>query len=83
MIKDKEKSQKTMKIYKYMLDSSVIIIDDVMYDKVMTTLQDSVNVLSKEYPIEQLNEISDRIIEIQTEVMKVHTTPLSHVCFFQ
>ena len=42
------------------------------YDKVMTTLQDSADVLSKEYPIEQLDEISDRIIEIQTEVMKVH-----------
>ena len=42
------------------------------YDKVMTTLQDSADVLSKEYPIEQLDEISDRIIEIQTEVMKIH-----------
>ena len=42
------------------------------YGKVMTTLQDSADVLSKEYPIEQLDEISDRIIEIQTEVMKVH-----------
>ena len=42
------------------------------YDRVMATLQDSADVLSKEYPIEQLDEISDRIIEIQTEVMKVH-----------
>lgn len=38
----------------------------------MTTLQDRADVLSKEYPIEQPDEISDRIIEIQTEVMKVH-----------
>ena len=35
VIKDKEKSQKTMKIYKYMLDSSVIIIDDVMYANIL------------------------------------------------
>ena len=33
--KNKEKSQKTMKIYKYMLDSSVIIIDDVMYANIL------------------------------------------------
>ncbi len=38
----------------------------------IATLQDSADVLSKEYPIEQLDEICDRIIEIQTEVMKVH-----------
>lgn len=42
------------------------------YNKVIATLQESADVLSKAYPIEQLDEISDRIIEIQTEVMKVH-----------
>ena len=42
------------------------------YDKVIATLQDSTDMLSKEYPIEMLNEVSERIIELQTEVMDVH-----------
>ena len=42
------------------------------YNKVIATLQESADVLSKEYPIEKLKEISDKIIEIQTAVMKLH-----------
>ena len=42
------------------------------YNKVIATLQESADVLSKEYPIENLNEISDKIITIQTAVMKLH-----------
>lgn len=36
VIKNKDKSRKTEKIYKYMLDCSVIIIDDVMYANIMS-----------------------------------------------
>ena len=39
------------------------------YNKVIATLQESADVLSKEYPTEKLKEISDKIIEIQTAVM--------------
>ena len=42
------------------------------YNKVIATLQESADVLSKEYPIEKLKGISDKIIEIQTAVMKLH-----------
>lgn len=42
------------------------------YNKVIATLEESADVLSKEYPIEKLKEISDKIITIQTAVMKLH-----------
>ena len=35
VIKNKDKSRKTEKIYRYMLDCSVIIIDDVMYANIL------------------------------------------------
>ena len=34
-------------------------------------IQESADVLSKEYPTEKLKEISDKILDIQTAVMKL------------
>ena len=39
------------------------------YDKVIDTLQESADVLSKEYPVAKINETNEKIIEIQTAVM--------------